>query len=234
MGLPPAIWELPARLGVPFDVTLHDHFFACPRVNLLDDQGQFCDQPPLERCEVCVQATELPPHVEPAFSEIGGTAQTWRVHHHRALKLARRIVAPCADTARRFQAAFPDLQARVLAHPEDPVGFLTPRFPGEGEVLRVAVIARSVRTKGTACFLTRPDMFAIARPPFASSSWAPPATTMPTSNTRRWTSLAGTGTKNCPVCCSACAATWPSSSATGPRPTATPSLRPGVQGCGPW
>lgn len=148
MGLPPAIWELPARLGVPFDVTLHDHFFACPRVNLLDDQGQFCDQPPLERCEVCVQATELPPHVEPAFSEIGGTAQTWRVHHHRALKLARRIVAPCADTARRFQAAFPDLQASVRAHPEDPVEFLTPRFPGEGEALRVAVIGAIGPHKG--------------------------------------------------------------------------------------
>ncbi len=34
-----SIWSLPEELNVGYDVTLHDYYFICPRVNLIDETG---------------------------------------------------------------------------------------------------------------------------------------------------------------------------------------------------
>ncbi len=46
--------ELGARLGVPYDVILHDYFMLCPRIDLVTGHGAFCDVAPSEVCVQCV------------------------------------------------------------------------------------------------------------------------------------------------------------------------------------
>lgn len=148
MGLHPDIWTLPALLGVPHEVTLHDFFALCPRVTLLNQNNRFCDQPPLTSCETCAQAAELPPHVEPAFSEAGGTVANWRQRNAQGLLTAQRVTAPSADTAARYQRAFPDLVVQVQAHEEPSWHFQPVPACGPDEVLRVAVIGAIGPHKG--------------------------------------------------------------------------------------
>ena len=43
------------RLGVPFDVTVHDYFAICPQVNLLPWlQGAYCGEPDVAGCNACI------------------------------------------------------------------------------------------------------------------------------------------------------------------------------------
>ena len=43
------------RLGVPFDVTVHDYFAICPQVNLLPWlQGAYCGEPDIAGCNACI------------------------------------------------------------------------------------------------------------------------------------------------------------------------------------
>ena len=43
------------RLGVPFDVTVHDYFAICPQVNLLPWlQGAYCGEPDVADCNACI------------------------------------------------------------------------------------------------------------------------------------------------------------------------------------
>ena len=43
------------RLGVPFDVTVHDYFAICPQVNLLPwPQGAYCGEPDVAYCNACI------------------------------------------------------------------------------------------------------------------------------------------------------------------------------------
>ena len=43
------------RLGVPFDVTVHDYFAICPQVNLMPwTQGAYCGEPAPAFCNACI------------------------------------------------------------------------------------------------------------------------------------------------------------------------------------
>ncbi len=96
-GLIEWIPQLARELGVPFDAVLHDYFFVCQRINLIDDLGRYCGLAPVERCETCV-------------ARAGGDAKdadvrAWRERHARFLAAARRVVAPSEDARRRLAPA---------------------------------------------------------------------------------------------------------------------------------
>ena len=48
------------RLGVPFDVTVHDYFAICPQVNLLRwAEGIYCGEPGPAACNACIAESKL-------------------------------------------------------------------------------------------------------------------------------------------------------------------------------
>lgn len=110
LDLPRAVTALPERMGVPFDVTLHDYYGICPRLHLVDGRNRYCGEPDEAGCRACVErnGSELGPAVD-----IAG----WRASTRDWLASARRIFVPSSDTAARFARYFPDLAFCVRPHP---------------------------------------------------------------------------------------------------------------------
>jgi len=117
MHFPKAIWELPARLGVGYNFTLHDYLVICPRITMIDESGTYCgdNQFSTETCDGCVRVTGLYHNMEKIYAELGGNVKDWRAFHERYLKHARRVIAPSQDSADRLTKHF-DL-ANIVIRP---------------------------------------------------------------------------------------------------------------------
>ncbi|MCW2240795.1 glycosyltransferase [Azospirillum canadense] len=95
LGHDPAVLDLAGRLGVPYDVTVHDYGLICPRVNLVDGAGRYCGEPDLAACERCTADPD-----DRADPDLTVTALRRRT---RALVAgARRVTAPTQDVAARL------------------------------------------------------------------------------------------------------------------------------------
>lgn len=95
LGHDPAVLDLAGRLGVPYDVTVHDYGLICPRVNLVDGNGRYCGEPDLAACERCTADPD-----DRADPDLTVTALRRRT---RALVAgARRVTAPTQDVAARL------------------------------------------------------------------------------------------------------------------------------------
>ena len=142
-----ALWTtLPALIGCPYDVTVHDYSFFCPRIDLIDERGQYCGEPAVEVCERCV-ALNLPhPQLRDAFHDRGGMAG-WLRLHHALLTGARRVFAPSRDTAARMERHIPGVKCEVRSHPE-PARRVSIRRPASRSAARVAVIGAIGPNKG--------------------------------------------------------------------------------------
>ncbi|HEX3549298.1 MAG TPA: glycosyltransferase [Candidatus Elarobacter sp.] len=132
-----------ARAHVPYDVTVHDYFFICPRVNLIDASAMYCGEPNVDGCTRCLarNGSEFgaPPIVE------------WRERYERLLRDARAVFVPDADVASRLARYFTGIESVVRPHPEPPAESLQPAEPPrEGErPRRVGLIGAIYRYKGS-------------------------------------------------------------------------------------
>ena len=107
-----SIMQLPALLGVPYDVVLHDYSWICPRINLVSVDKRYCGEPALDGCETCYA------DLGSATGEsIGPTALRRRSADE--LGAARRLLAPSADLARRLQRHLPGLRPIVQPWEDD-------------------------------------------------------------------------------------------------------------------
>ena len=107
-GFAPVILELPSRLGLPYDLTIHDFYPYCPIHSLSTPEGGYCGEPDTEGCARCVRGR---PH--PWGLEIGA----WRERMHRFLAGAARVIVPSRFVAARLAHHFPDLRYHVRPHP---------------------------------------------------------------------------------------------------------------------
>jgi glycosyltransferase involved in cell wall biosynthesis len=109
---PPAIYDIIARLGIPYEVHVHDYAWFCPRVSLVGGQRRYCGEPELHECEACVAD-----HGQVLKEDIGVAAL--RQRSAAFLAAARRVVVPSADTGYRIQRHFPDLSPVIVPHEND-------------------------------------------------------------------------------------------------------------------
>lgn len=135
--------ELPARLGIPYDVTAHDYYAFCPQISLTDASNRYCGEEGVAQCTRCLSQCPAP----------GGVSiEQWRAQTHAFLLQARHVYAPSHDAAQRVErylgravvvAPHTDLSAEQLATPGRP-----PRQLSSGEALRIAVIGALSPIKG--------------------------------------------------------------------------------------
>lgn len=109
---PPAIYDLIRRLGVPYDVHIHDYAWICPRISLIGAGNRYCGEPDLRGCESCIA------RLGRLVTEDIGVAAL-RQRSATFLAGARQIVAPSRDTATRLRRYFPDLPVSVVPHGDD-------------------------------------------------------------------------------------------------------------------
>jgi GT2 family glycosyltransferase len=152
LGLPPSIWQLPGLLGVPYDVTIHDFFFVCPRITLIDESGEYCGQPGPAACQRCVEASALGPGVEEPFRLAGNSIAAWRTLHANVLARARTVWTPSRSAKEHMQRYLPDLPMTVRPHAEP--AFVYQRRPWDGLLPHhVAVIGAIGPQKGSRLLL---------------------------------------------------------------------------------
>ncbi|HZK92461.1 MAG TPA: glycosyltransferase [Stellaceae bacterium] len=138
--------QLAARLGCPYDVTIHDYSSFCPRIDLIDERAQYCGEPVVEICERCIALNRPHPQLEDAYRDRGGMAG-WLRMHGALLRGARRVFAPSRDAAARMERHIPGVRYEVRRHPEAPRE-ITLRRPASTAAARVAVIGAIGPNKG--------------------------------------------------------------------------------------
>ncbi len=139
-----AVTVLLRRLGVPYDVYVHDYASFCQRIALVGPGRRYCGEPEVAGCEACVadlgtnleEEITMPALLARSAEELGG---------------ARAVVAPSADAASRMRRHFPAVRAEVRPW-EDEAGWPAMRPPRPdlrgGGRLRVAVVGAIGLEKG--------------------------------------------------------------------------------------
>jgi glycosyltransferase involved in cell wall biosynthesis len=130
------------RLGVPFDVTVHDYQPLCPHINLTPwRHSPYCGEPEVGACNTCIVRR---------YAYANADIITWRMGFAWLFHDAERVLCPSQDVIDRLHRhGF--AERAVLAVHEPVTAAPWPRLnrpPVEGERLRVAVLGTLVDHKG--------------------------------------------------------------------------------------
>ncbi|WP_141400390.1 glycosyltransferase [Magnetospirillum sp. 15-1] len=144
LGFGPELRRFILQLGVPLDVTVHDHTVVCPQLLMTDAQGNFCGDRTYGECNACVAER---------WHMAATDVFTWRRRHAWLLEMAERVICPSRDLAVRLKEYFPHLcNVTVAPHAtlgEPPAAPLAVPALAEGEPLRVAVLGTLAPHKGS-------------------------------------------------------------------------------------
>lgn len=142
VGHAPIMHNLARDLDVSSDVYVHDYAWFCPRVTLLSFGDRYCGEPDLKACQKCVSRLgDLTGANLPVAALMARSAEMLRV--------ARRVVAPCIDTAQRMMRHFDDVPV-VVSKPNDlPISEIhTPTSRVENATVRICVVGAIGKEKG--------------------------------------------------------------------------------------
>jgi hypothetical protein len=96
IGHSDSVVDLILDLRVPVDLVIHDYSLFCPRISLTDGNYRYCGEPAIAACRDCVakNGTNFDAPVSPdELVERTG----------RLMEVARSIIAPSGDAARRIE-----------------------------------------------------------------------------------------------------------------------------------
>jgi GT2 family glycosyltransferase/SAM-dependent methyltransferase/glycosyltransferase involved in cell wall biosynthesis len=92
--------------GLPYGLTVHDMYLACPTIHLLNETGVYCHANTDSLvCDRCLDAQDLDVGIE-----------DWRRDHRGLVENARFIMAPSVWASVTFRKYFPDAKISVVPH----------------------------------------------------------------------------------------------------------------------
>ena len=95
--------QVPAQLGYPVVLSLHDFFFACYRLHLIDNHTRLCPGPDRgERCVACLQSITSADEARRRFA-----------YFEQLLHIPQRVLVPSQFLAERMQEIFPFVESRL-------------------------------------------------------------------------------------------------------------------------
>ena len=101
---PPETERLVHDLELPYDISIHDYYYICPRIHLCNPDGKYCGEPSTAGCNTCIANNG-----DHAGVRNGTTIEAWRDRHADWLANARRVFVPHSDVGRRLERYFPRL-----------------------------------------------------------------------------------------------------------------------------
>ncbi|MCX7912994.1 MAG: glycosyltransferase [Thermodesulfovibrionales bacterium] len=141
------IWELPEFLRVPYYVTLHDYFYLCPRINLVDLAQNFCGLPDVNFCEICLMNGKLQREVKYLFEEkFNSSIVKWREFYKEILGRAKKVIAPSQIVREIYERIFKIDKIVVKPHLDKILAEI--KKPEKVERLRIAIIGAIGDHKG--------------------------------------------------------------------------------------
>ena len=98
-----SLLHVPVQLGYPVVLSLHDFFFACYRIHLIDNHTRLCPGPDRgERCVACLQSVTDADEARRRFA-----------YFEQLLHIPRRVIVPSRFLADRMQEIFPFVEPRL-------------------------------------------------------------------------------------------------------------------------
>ncbi len=98
-------------LGIPYEVTVRDYSWICPRVDLIDETGRYCGEPEaIAECERCLR--KLGPREDwGSLLHRSGSVEEMRRQHRRILEGACLVRFPSQNAATRIARYAPGIRA---------------------------------------------------------------------------------------------------------------------------
>lgn len=107
IGLPDWIQSLGTQLALPWFVSIHDYYMACPQISLTDSSDQYCKEKGIDACNNCIKNNP-----QPNSSEI----ISWRNQFRHFLNHSTLCFAPSEDARTRFTHYFPEAKTITVYH----------------------------------------------------------------------------------------------------------------------
>lgn len=108
LGLSLEIFYAAKALGIPIQTTLHDYYYLCPNIKMLDYTGALClNSENRERCGSCLRNTHR-------ILEMTDYIPNWRQENEKALKLCQKIVVPSASMQQIIVHYYPELEEKIM------------------------------------------------------------------------------------------------------------------------
>ena len=108
-GLTLDIFYAARESHVPIVLTLHDYYYICPNVKLVNHEKKFCTDKCLDGriCRECLQ-------IQCVISNTVDYLTYWREQHRKIMELCDYIIAPSESTRQVYYEIYPEIQNRIL------------------------------------------------------------------------------------------------------------------------
>lgn len=147
MGLTLDLYYMANELNIPIFITLHDYYYICPTLQLLDREKKVCvGQDNQDECKRCMKEY---------YGIYGGVnfIEKWRKEHAKVLSLCEKIITPSKSAADIILQYYPDVidKIEIIGHGIDDSLFskeLT-STPYKHKELHIAFVGGICETKGS-------------------------------------------------------------------------------------
>ncbi|MBP3609552.1 MAG: glycosyltransferase [Lachnospiraceae bacterium] len=108
MGMSYDIYKVAKELNVPIITTLHDYYFICPGLWMMDINNRLCiGNESREKCKKCLRARK-------EICESVDIIEEWRKTAYKALMLSDSIVSPSEYAKNIYAHYFPELAGKIV------------------------------------------------------------------------------------------------------------------------
>lgn len=108
IGLSLELFYVAEQRGIPVFVTMHDYYYICPTVKLLNHEEELCiGKESEELCKTCLKAQMRVADTLPYI-------RIWREEHLKALSLAKRIFVPSESARKIVTGYFKELEEKIV------------------------------------------------------------------------------------------------------------------------
>ena len=109
IGHPLDVFDVAQKSNIPLFFTVHDFYTICPRINLLNENLEYCNQSNLGKCSTCLmETTDLPLNY----------ITIWRNNLSDIFKKCDKIIAPSSSAIKILNKYYPDIEKKcsVIGH----------------------------------------------------------------------------------------------------------------------
>ncbi len=148
MGLTLELYYSAAKAQIPVYTSLHDYYFICPTLKLLDVNNQSCIG--LKLPEMCSRCLKSRFHI----SEEIDFMRKWRKEHQKVLEISQKIFIPSHSAAKVILQYYPGIKERIhiIPHGIDSLLFnqKNSSMPYDHTELHIAFVGGISDIKGSA------------------------------------------------------------------------------------
>jgi len=141
LTLPWMLVDIARTLRLPYDVTVHDYGWVCPRVTMVGVKGQYCQEPDLAGCNTCIGT--LGNRIEETIGVLD-----LRERSRQFVARAHQVFVPSPDVSTRLARYWPGIALTVRPHPFTPSHAAVGRVAPAGPPYVVAVLGAINADKG--------------------------------------------------------------------------------------